>query len=248
MMQASNIFSVGGSLSTNVHGWDHQAGSLIHTIKSITIIDTNGNEKKLRKNSLLTEEKELFNLVIGGHGLFGIIIEAEIELTEDAVLNRKAEIVPLQNYAAHFETACLPNPNVALHYGRLSLDPNHLFEEVISVNYFKDDNHNYQKPKHLDEELQGGSTIDRIKIHILRRLKIAKHLKQWHEKISYLPSKWTSRNEVMRPTIRFIEHPSKADFVKFVAFTSHLKRKEAQGAKAPRMEKTMSTSAVLFVH
>ena len=39
VMQASNVFSVGGSLSVNCHGWDHQAGSLVNTVNSIKIIN-----------------------------------------------------------------------------------------------------------------------------------------------------------------------------------------------------------------
>ncbi len=29
VMQASNVFSVGGSIGTNIHGWDHISGSYL---------------------------------------------------------------------------------------------------------------------------------------------------------------------------------------------------------------------------
>lgn len=95
VMQASNMFSIGGALSTNVHGWDHRMGSLVHTIKTITIVDADGNVKKLARESGNLEEKKLFNSIIGGYGLFGIIVEAELELTNDEVLRSKEKLSPL---------------------------------------------------------------------------------------------------------------------------------------------------------
>lgn len=211
VMQASNIFSVGGSLSTNVHGWDHQMGSLINTVKSITIVDANGDIRKLDKDSQNQDDKNLFNSVIGGYGLFGIIIEAELELANDDVYSRQAEVISLNQYATHFKEDVQGKDDIALHYGRLSLDPRHLFEKITSVKYIKGTEKDYQKPKQLKMETRGGSAVDRIMVHTLRRLKIAKYLKQLIDNKTYLPSIMTSRNETMRPNIRFIEHPSKAD-------------------------------------
>lgn len=211
VMQASNIFSVGGSLSTNVHGWDHQKGSIINTVNSVTIIDADGNERKLHKNSENLEEKELFNSVIGGYGLFGIIVEAELELTEDAILTREAEIVTPAEYSNHFKNTILGKDDIAMHYGRLSLEPKNLFEEIISVKYTKTPDAAYQRPQELSREERGGAAKERILAHTLRRLNLAKNLKQSQEKKTFLPTIQTSRNETMRPNIRFIEHPSKFD-------------------------------------
>ncbi len=80
VMQASNIFSVGGSLSVNCHGWDHHKGAVGNTVVAITIVDANGQVKRL------TPDDEEFRYVIGGYGGFGVIIEAEIELTDNLLL------------------------------------------------------------------------------------------------------------------------------------------------------------------
>jgi FAD/FMN-containing dehydrogenase len=83
VMQASNIFSIGGSLSVNCHGWDHKSGSLRNTVAAISIINSKGQLLRLTPND------ELFDYVIGGYGWFGVIVEAEIFLTENVVLDEK---------------------------------------------------------------------------------------------------------------------------------------------------------------
>src|SRR6266487_6546816 len=72
-MQSTDIFSVGGSISVNAHGMDHTVGALGKTVRSIRLMLPDGSIKKLSR----TENPELFNLVIGGYGLFGVMLDAE---------------------------------------------------------------------------------------------------------------------------------------------------------------------------
>jgi FAD/FMN-containing dehydrogenase len=39
VMQASNIFSIGGSISANCHGWDHKPGCLRNTLINMTLVN-----------------------------------------------------------------------------------------------------------------------------------------------------------------------------------------------------------------
>lgn len=72
-MQSTDIFSVGGSISVNAHGMDHQAGALARSIKTMKVMLADGSVQSVSP----TENQELFNLVVGGYGLFGVIVEAE---------------------------------------------------------------------------------------------------------------------------------------------------------------------------
>src|SRR5215207_415035 len=74
-MQSTDIFSVGGSISVNAHGMDHQAGALAKSIKSMKVMLADGSLQTVSA----TENKDLFNLVVGGYGLFGVIVEADLE-------------------------------------------------------------------------------------------------------------------------------------------------------------------------
>lgn len=196
VMQASNIFSVGGSLSTNVHGWDHKEGALVETIRSITIVDASGNIQTLKPND------ELFSLIIGGYGMFGIIVEAEIDLADDLIVERKGTLISTVSYADYF-AEIEKDPSVVLHYGRLLIDPMHLFENVIAVNYTKTTK-TYKKPKALPTEPQQGHWYERIAIQMLRKYPYLIIAKQTYDNRVFLKPKLMSRNEAMLPNIRFI--------------------------------------------
>src|SRR2546425_2877536 len=69
VMQDSNIFSVGGSLSVNAHGKDPRYGSLIESVNSLKMVTADGKEILCDK----TQNKDLFSAVIGGYDVFGVI-------------------------------------------------------------------------------------------------------------------------------------------------------------------------------
>ena len=82
-MQSTDIFSVGGSISVNAHGMDHQAGALAKSIKSMKVMLADGSLQTVSA----TENKDLFNLVVGGYGLFGVIVEAELDIIRQSGLS-----------------------------------------------------------------------------------------------------------------------------------------------------------------
>jgi FAD/FMN-containing dehydrogenase len=75
VMQDSNIFSVGGSLSVNAHGKDPRFGSLIESVNYFKLINAEGQEIICSRQ----ENSDLFRAVIGGMGLFGIITEINLK-------------------------------------------------------------------------------------------------------------------------------------------------------------------------
>lgn len=204
VMQASNIFSIGGSLSTNVHGWDHQQGALVETVRSITIVDGQGNIKQLKPGD------EQFSLVIGGYGMFGIIVEAELELADDDIVERQGLRIQTSEYFNYFTQTIENNPDIILHYARLSLDPSVLFEEVIAVDYVKTSK-THTRPKKLPQEPANGHWYERIAINVLRQNPAMIALKQIYDNKTFLTSKVMSRNEAMLPSVRFVFDSNKQD-------------------------------------
>lgn len=66
--------TIGGAISNNIHGKDHwKNGNFSENILSITFIDQDGNKHKVSK------QDEVFKYLIGGMGLFGLIISAELK-------------------------------------------------------------------------------------------------------------------------------------------------------------------------
>lgn len=200
-MQASNIFTIGGSLSTNVHGWDHKSGQLIETVKEIRVLMADGTIKKASR----TENPELFSLAIGGYGLMGIILDATIELTDNAEYRKTAKELRLHNYPQFFEEHILKDPSIGLHYARLSLNNNDLFGKVIAVNY--------RETAKKQELLKEEEHIERNQFffHVYRRHPFVRKIRWPLEVRRERQGEILCRNNAMRPEIEFLTYSCPRD-------------------------------------
>lgn len=73
----TQLLTVGGAIANDVHGKNHhKVGSFGDHIKSLTLVRSDGDVVRCNP----TEQKDLFEATIGGLGLTGVIIQAEIQL------------------------------------------------------------------------------------------------------------------------------------------------------------------------
>ncbi|NQZ02754.1 MAG: FAD-binding oxidoreductase [Bdellovibrionales bacterium] len=82
-------FSIGGSLSSNIHGRGLIWQPFVQDIESFTLIAADGEVY----NCSRTENQELFSLVIGGYGLFGVITKVNLRLMRQTRLVRHVELI-----------------------------------------------------------------------------------------------------------------------------------------------------------
>jgi FAD/FMN-containing dehydrogenase len=202
VMQASNVFSVGGSISTNVHGWDYLEGTLANTVLSLTIVNPSGSIQKAFPGD------ELFSLIVGGYGMFGIIVEVEISLTENSTLERYGVKIPTGEYLKYFQDHIQNDSKVQLHYARLSLNPENLFENVLSVNYSTTDKY-YNAPKTLPREPTNGYWYERLAVNYLKENPHLINLKEYYDNYTFLKPTLMTRNEAMTPSVRFVDNTNK---------------------------------------
>ena len=134
-MQSSDIFTVGGSISVNAHGMDHQAGSVGSSIRAMRVMLADGSIVNVSP----TENPELFNLVVGGYGLFGVVLDVDLEIVNNDIYRTERQIVSYKDFPAMFEDAILPDPNLGLFYGHLSTAKGSLLDEMILYKYTKVD-------------------------------------------------------------------------------------------------------------
>lgn len=134
-MQSTDLFTVGGSISVNAHGMDHHAGSVGRTIRSMRVMLPDGTIRTVSR----TLDPELFRLVVGGYGLFGIILDAEIEVTENTIYRSGRAVIDYQGFAAFFRERILPDDSYRLLYGHLSTAPQSFLREMILYTYQKVD-------------------------------------------------------------------------------------------------------------
>lgn len=132
VMQSYNDFSIGGSLSVNVHGRDIHHGPLIETVQSITVMLADGSIVAASR----TQNPDLFAAAIGGYGALGIIIEATFSLTDNYAIEQTTKQMPIEDYPEFFLQQIRGNPQVVFHNANIYPTD---FKIASSVTWYKTD-------------------------------------------------------------------------------------------------------------
>jgi len=131
-MQSNNNFSVGGSISVNCHGWQHNQPPISSTVKSFRLMKADGAIVRCSRS----ENAELFSLVLGGYGLFGVILDVELQVAPNERYWPEAEVLASDRYVSRFEEKIDENSEVGMVYGRLCVVPGEktfLREAILTV-------------------------------------------------------------------------------------------------------------------
>ncbi|UXI68821.1 FAD-binding protein [Tahibacter amnicola] len=132
IMQSYANFTVGGSLSVNVHGRYVGLGPLILSVRAIAVVLADGQLVEATP----TRNSEIFYGAIGGYGGLGVIVEAELELAENVRMERFAATMPVAEYPEHFR-ALVRNSRDAIMHNADIYPP--YFRRVRSVTWRKTD-------------------------------------------------------------------------------------------------------------
>ncbi|TNE26718.1 MAG: FAD-binding oxidoreductase [Bacteroidetes bacterium] len=132
VMQAFSSFSIGGSLSVNGHGWQRDVPPISHSVKSIDLMLADGSIVHCSR----IENPELFKCALGGYGLFGIILSAEITVVDNTVYTTHSEVISSEDYPNLYKNLVSSDPRVEMAYGRLRISEKNFLEESTLV-YFK---------------------------------------------------------------------------------------------------------------
>lgn len=130
-MQSTDIFTVGGSIAVNAHGMDHTAGSVGRTLRAMRVMLADGSVVRASR----AENAELFGLVLGGYGLFGVILDAELEVTDNVVYRSERRVVDYRAFPDLFAREIQPDAAVGLLYGHLSTASRSLLREMLLYSY-----------------------------------------------------------------------------------------------------------------
>ena len=134
IMQSNNSFTVGGSLSVNCHGWQYGRPPIASTVRSFRLMRADGTIVRCSRR----ENDDLFSLALGGYGLFGIILDVELDVVPNERLRLEQHIVPIDSALATLDQIVKEGPDVSMVYARLNIVPDELFREVI-INVFRRD-------------------------------------------------------------------------------------------------------------
>lgn len=91
--------SIGGALSSNVHGRGLRFKPFVEDVESFTLLDAQGCLHRCSR----TENAGLFARAIGGYGLFGVVCEVTLRLVPRRKLRRMVEVTTLREAEASFD-------------------------------------------------------------------------------------------------------------------------------------------------
>jgi FAD/FMN-containing dehydrogenase len=132
IMQAFSSFSVGGSISVNGHGWQKDLPPISSSVLSFKLMTANGEIINCSRE----DHPELFHLVIGGYGLFGIILDVQLKVVANIALKYNYIQLNPQDYVDYYKKYITEKPNINLVFGRLRISEKHFLEEA-TLNFFE---------------------------------------------------------------------------------------------------------------
>lgn len=154
VMQAFSSFSIGGSMSVNGHGWQKNLPPVSSSVVSFTLM----NDKGEIINCSRKENAELFHLVIGGYGLFGIILDVKLKVTDNVSLKYKSVAMSSNEYLSYYKKNITDNQKVNLVFGRLQVSDKNFMEDATITYFEKSD----EKPLPLQKQNERNKEIRRI--------------------------------------------------------------------------------------
>lgn len=131
VMQSNSDFGVGSTFCVNAHGWPVPHGPFGSTVKAIRLVLADGTLVQCSR----TENAELFALAMGGYGLFGIIVDLDVEMTPNLLLEPRFERMAPETFADAFTHAIDTDSSLAMAYGRMSVSRKTFFDDALMVTY-----------------------------------------------------------------------------------------------------------------
>jgi len=127
VMQSNNDFTIGGTLSVNAHGWQADHAPIASTVRSMRVLLADGRIVRCSRAA----QRELFSLVLGGYGLFGIILDVELETVPNARYRIDRYHTTSTKYATLFAKEVTHGRDVGMAYGRLAVSQEGFLQDAI---------------------------------------------------------------------------------------------------------------------
>ncbi|MBX9457236.1 MAG: FAD-binding oxidoreductase [Rhizobium sp.] len=131
VMQSNNDFGVGGTFSVNAHGWPAPFGPMGSTVRSFRLMRADGDVIKCSRE----DNKDLFSLVMGGYGLFGLITDLELDMVPNARLTPHYMHLRGPDLGKVFAETLAGDSAIQMAYGRLDVSLDRFFDDGLLITY-----------------------------------------------------------------------------------------------------------------
>ena len=81
--------SIGGAVAANIHGRGLAMRPFVADIESLTLLDPDGELRVVSRE----ENPGLFRLVVGGYGMFGVVVTVTLRLVPRRTMRRSVEVI-----------------------------------------------------------------------------------------------------------------------------------------------------------
>ena len=131
-MQSYSNFTVGGSVSVNVHGRYVGHGPVGASVRALQIVLASGEVREASRQ----QHPDLFRAALGGYGGLGVITEVELDLDANTAIERTVAHVALDDYPGFFAARVAANARAVMHNADL-LPPG--FDRATAVTWARTD-------------------------------------------------------------------------------------------------------------
>ncbi|MBI3273433.1 MAG: FAD-binding oxidoreductase [Planctomycetes bacterium] len=131
VMQSFDSFTVGGTLSVNGHGWQPNRPPMSCSVHAFRLLRADGSIVRCTP----AENGELFSLALGGYGLFGVLLDVELETVPDERYRAERMELPSDRYASTFAEKVGRASDAGLAYGRLNVSPDRFLRDAVLTVY-----------------------------------------------------------------------------------------------------------------
>ncbi|PIT20176.1 hypothetical protein BGI36_08275 [Snodgrassella communis] len=128
IMQSYADFSIGGSLSVNVHGRYFGEGPIILSVEEFKIVLADGSVVVASPK----ENQDIFYGAIGGYGGLGVITEVTLRLADNVKVKRVNKVMPISEYYRYFSQH-IRSDKAAIFHNAIIYPPD--FKKVRSVTF-----------------------------------------------------------------------------------------------------------------
>ncbi len=95
----SDHLTLGGALASDIHGRGLTQRPIVADVESFTLVDHRGDVREVSR----TTDPNLFRLVIGGYGLFGVVTSVRLRLAPRRILRRLVTLLSVDELMAGFD-------------------------------------------------------------------------------------------------------------------------------------------------
>ena len=151
VMQSNADFGVASTFSVNAHGWPVAHGPFGSTVRSLRLMLASGEIVECSRE----KEADLFRLAMGGYGLFGIILDLEVEAAKNVWVAPTPVLMKAEDFSSAFTSAIEKDHGVLMAFGRLNVERGRFFEEALLTTYRAVD----PQPSPLPAATAGGGFV-----------------------------------------------------------------------------------------